>query len=151
MKHTKTLLTAGIISTLLISGCASIVSGTQQNIFVQAVNQDTNKTIANANCVLTDTKGMQYTINTPGSAYISKGLGIINLDCKSKGFHQAQIGVGPSFDAWTIGNILFWPGVAVDLATGAAEKYPAHITVLMSQKITKHSVHTIKVKGHPKK
>lgn len=117
---------------LLLTGCATIFTGTTQNINVQALNTNNNSIIPGATCVITDGKGRTYPISSnPGSTVISKGQGALSVRCMKAGYRQKEIGVGQDFNAWTIVNVLFWPGFIVDAATGAIQKYPSYITVLM--------------------
>jgi hypothetical protein len=128
-----TLLSVAMLATLM-SGCASMISGTTQTIYVQALDQTTLKKIPNARCVINDAKNNTYAINgNPGSVLMSKGQGALQTQCKAPGYAQSAIGVGSSFDAWTLGNIIFPLGIVVDVVTGAVEKYPDHITVLMTK------------------
>gem|GEM_PF-860215 len=133
------------LSFLILTSCATIVSGTSQVVHVQVVDSKTHKLIHGAKCNITDPKGVIYLVNTnPGSVSIPKVYGNLTINCKATGYYQQQIGLGSSFNAWTLGDILFWPGAIVDMATGAAKKYPSHITVLMSTHAVKDPVTTIK-------
>lgn len=133
-KPTKAVAATLILSGVLASGCASIVSGTSQTLHVQAVDAKTLKPIADARCTVRDSKGNNYPISSnPGTVDLGKGQGTLQTTCTAPSYHQAAIGTGQSFDAWTIGNIIFWPGVFVDIFTGAIQKYPDYVTVVMSK------------------
>lgn len=122
---------AGLFATTL-AGCATVFTGTTQRIDVQAVDTATHHPIAGARCTVTDGQGSELVVDSnPGSVIVTKGKGSLNVRCTRAGYVQKQVGVGQSFNAWTIVNVLFWPGVLVDAATGAIQKYPSHITVLM--------------------
>lgn len=132
MKTVKLL--CGMSLAALATGCASMISGTTQTIYVQAIDQSTNKQIPNASCVMKDSKNNAYTLRgNPSSVLISKGQGVLQTECKAPGYVQNGVGTGATFDAWTIGNIIFPLGVVVDVVTGAVEKYPDHVTVLMTK------------------
>ncbi len=125
------LITGGLIA-LMASSCASIVSGTSQTIYIQAIDLNTHARILDASCEVKDSKNLTYVVNgNPSSLVISKSQGALQTTCKAKGYEQAAVGTGQTFDAWTIGNIIFWPGIIVDVVTGAVQKYPDHVTVLM--------------------
>lgn len=117
----------------MISGCATIVSGTTQPIHLQAIDCRTHEIIRGAHCTLSDNKGHTYVYNSnPGTVIVTKGQGALMAHCSKPGYIQKQIGIGQSFNAWTVANvILFWPGVFVDALSGAMQQYPSHITVLM--------------------
>jgi len=123
------------LSAALVAGCATVMSGTTQTINVQAIDEKTNETIPGAKCTVTDGKGRVYPVTSnPGSVVVTKGQGALDTRCLVKGYHQKQVGVGQDFNAWTVANVLFWPGLIVDAATGAVQKYPSHITVIMERR-----------------
>lgn len=131
-------LIGGVALLALAAGCASIVSGTSQTIYVQAVDETNNQRIPGATCVIRDSKNNTYAVRgNPGSLLISKGQGVLQTSCSAAGYTQSAVGTGATFDAWTIGNIIFPLGVVVDVVTGAIQKYPDHITVLMTKSKTK--------------
>lgn len=118
---------------LAMAGCATILSGSTQTIAVQALNANTQERLSDVRCTITDGQGNVYTLSdVPGTVMVTKGKGALNFDCRKKGYRQTNVGAGESFNAWTVANVLFWPGFLVDAATGALQKYPSHFTVLMS-------------------
>lgn len=130
----KITLACGVSLAALSAGCASMISGTTQTIYVQAIDQSTHRVIPNAVCVMKDSKNNVYPLRgNPSSILISKGQGVLHTECKAPGYQQSAVGTGATFDAWTIGNIIFPLGVVVDVVTGAVQKYPDHVTVLMAK------------------
>ena len=125
----------GFISTLLlISGCATIFTGTSQNLGIRVVDADTNSVIEKSKCTLFDGEGMTHTIsNGEGSVIVQKGKGSLKIECKSGGYKQKSISVSQNFNAVTVANVLFWPGIIVDAVTGAMQKYPPHAIVQMEK------------------
>lgn len=125
---------AAFAAALSLTGCATMFSGTTQSIHVQAVDSRTTQVIPGARCSISDDKGHTYNLDSnPDSVVVSKGKGALNVKCVKPGYYQKQIGVGQSFNAWTIVNVLFWPGIIVDALSGATQKYPSHITVMMEK------------------
>lgn len=117
---------------VMLAGCATVFTGTTQRIDVQAIDTVNHQVIPGASCTVTDGQGAELAVaGNPGSVVVTKGKGALNVRCHRQGYVQKQVGVGQSFNGWTIVNVLFWPGVLVDAATGAIQKYPSHITVLM--------------------
>lgn len=150
MKKLITSLTV-ISSTLVLASCATIVSGTTETIHVQSIDSKTQQFVQGAHCILNDGKANTYVVNgNPGTAVVSRGNGAIQAKCMAPGYHQKAIGIGTSFNAWTLVNVLFWPGLIVDGLSGAYSKYPDHITVLMESNATS-VVHATKpvVKSKP--
>lgn len=124
-----------LVSTLTaLSGCATIISGSSQKISLQAIDKNTQHVIPDAKCSLTNSKGVIHPVyGNPGSITVDREYGKLQANCTARGYRQTGVGVGESFNAWTLVDILFWPGFFVDAATGAAKKYPSHITVLMQK------------------
>lgn len=118
------------ISGLMISlaGCATIVSGTQQSLFV-----DTPE-VEGAKCKLTDSKsGVWYLPDSPGSVTVTKGNGPMNISCKKEGYKTASISLEEDVAGAAFGNIILGGGIGifVDAASGAAQKYPDKAVVFM--------------------
>lgn len=117
---------------VVLAGCATVFTGTTQTINVQAIDTVSHQPIPGASCTVINGEGAELAVaGNPGTVMVSKGKGALNVRCVRKGYVQKQVGVGQNFNAWTIVNVLFWPGVLVDAATGAIQKYPSHVTVLM--------------------
>jgi hypothetical protein len=125
-----------LLPALALVGCATIFTGTTQNINIQAIDTKTNQPVSDVSCTLTDGKGVVYAIpSNPGSVLVSKGSGAITPNCRKEGYVQKTFGAGDSFNAVTMINILFWPGFIVDAMSGSMHKYPSHITVVMEKTI----------------
>lgn len=127
------------VALIAIAGCATVFTGTTQRVHVQAVDSQSHNLVAGARCTVIDGQGAEIPVDhNPGSVVLTKGKGALNVRCAKPGYVQKQVGIGQSFNAWTIVNVLFWPGILVDAATGAIQKYPSHITVLMESAHRKH-------------
>ncbi len=127
------------VALISLAGCATVFTGTTQSVHIQAVESMSHNVIPGARCTVIDGQGAEISVDgNPGSVILTKGKGALNVRCVKPGYVQKQVGVGQSFNAWTIVNVLFWPGILVDAATGAIQKYPSHITVLMGPAHRKH-------------
>jgi len=118
--------TAGL---LLVSGCATVTTGTGQTIKVV-----TEKDVNGARCELIDQKGGTWLVeSTPGEVKVNKGDGPMTVACSREGYLDSSSLVDESVTGATYGNILLGGaiGVAVDAASGAAQHYPDVITVWM--------------------
>jgi uncharacterized protein YceK len=118
------------LASLLLSGCASIVSGQNQSLSVVAKNGADD--VAGARCTLSNDKG-QWFATTPGSVTVRRSYSAMAVDCKSDGA-VGVASVKSSTKGMAFGNVLFGGliGVGVDVATGAAYDYPDIITVMLS-------------------
>lgn len=117
-----------------LTGCASIVSGTNQS-----VSLETNPA-NNATCSLTNDKGKWFVPNTPGSVTISRSYQDLVVDCQKKGYRAATSKVKSTTKPMAFGNVIFGGviGAGVDVASGAAYDYPTSIHISMI-KVGKYS------------
>lgn len=116
---------------LLLSSCATILSGTSQTLNVRVVD-DNKELLDKVNCTVYDGGGGSYALtNNPGTVKVTRSGGSITVNCVKKGYKQLNTSVGDSFNAVTIANVLFWPGFIVDAASGSYKKYPSHYEVQM--------------------
>ncbi|MFZ5762075.1 MAG: hypothetical protein ACOY8P_04015 [Thermodesulfobacteriota bacterium] len=129
MKKVSVLAACSLLGVSLLSGCATITSGT-----TQSVNIVTEKEVHDAKCELTDKKGGKWWVpSTPGSASVRKGDGPLSIVCKKDGYKIAKLIVDETLVPATFGNIILGGGIGilVDAASGAAQQYPDQITVWM--------------------
>jgi len=115
----------------MLTGCATIVSGTQQNMFIDTPH------VNGAECKLNDSKnGSWYLPSTPGSVSVLKGNGPMNVTCTKKGYETTSISVEETFAGATLGNVILGGGVGifVDAVSGAAQIYPDKVIVWMQPK-----------------
>jgi hypothetical protein len=119
-----------ILSTLVLSGCASITSGKVQPVSVTTACD--GEPFNGAMCTLTNDKGSWF-VKTPGSVSINKAYADLTVECKKD---QAQ-GVatfqskseGAVWGNLIAGGII---GYAVDAGTGAGFSYPPVLAINMT-------------------
>ncbi len=131
----KLIKTLALSAFVTVAGCATVMSGSTQTVQIQAVDATSHEPLSGVSCTVTDGKGNIYVPNgMPGAILVTKGNGALQPTCKRAGYRQTSVGVGSSFNAWTLVNVVFfWPGLIVDAATGAMQSYPSHMTVLMAK------------------
>ena len=108
-----------------LSGCASIVSGTSQEIKVV-----TNP--AGANCQFVREGSVIASVNnTPGGVTIRKTKHDITLKCNKEGYQEATYLNHSGADGATFGNIILGGGIgwAIDSASGSDNKYTGEVNV----------------------
>ncbi len=123
-----------VTSILLISGCATVFSGTNQTVNVQAIDSENNSVLEKCKCIVIDSNGGQHPLTSnPGIVSVPRGNGGLLVNCKKDGYKQLNMSVGDSFNVLTVVNVLFWPGFIVDAASGSYKKYPSHYLVTMEK------------------
>ena len=118
---------AAILLGLLSGACSTIVEGTDQAVTV--ITEP-----AGAACTL-EREGTAIAVidPTPGTVQVEKSKQNIAVLCTRED-HQDSAGVlSSTFQSMTFGNILFGGviGLAVDASSGAMNKYPDSITIVM--------------------
>ena len=119
-----------LAATLGTGGCASIVEGTSQTVTV-------NTNPGQAMCELKRGGMTVAVVNpTPGSVTVEKSKDHISVLCSKEGHESAGGVLSSEFQAMTVGNLLFGGiiGVAVDASSGAMNKYPSSVTVMLPPK-----------------
>lgn len=131
MKISKKIIS--LIMVIALTGCATIFSGTTQDINVKVVDKNQQE-IPGAICEIKDGSGASYTLpSNPGIIKVSKANGSVTINCSKAGYKQSNTLVGDSFNAVTLVNVLFWPGFIVDAVSGAYKKLPTHYVVTMDK------------------
>ena len=101
-----------LLTILGTTGCASIISGTTQSVFV-------NSSPSGANV---EVDGLQAT--TPAKLELKRSQPSHNVRVTKEGYEPANVSIGRKFNPWVAGN-LFWGygvvvGVIVDFVSGGA-------------------------------
>ena len=101
-----------LLAILSTTGCASIISGTTQSVFV-------NSSPSGANV---EVDGLQAT--TPAKLALKRIQASHNIRVTKQGYEPASVSIGRKFNPWVAGN-LFWGygvvvGVLVDFVSGGA-------------------------------
>jgi len=106
---------------LLVTGCASVVSGTRQRIAV-------NSTPSGARLSVIDGDGATVLkTNTPAVIHLKRGKGYFagsyyKVQMEADGYQPSAANIYPSLNGWYVGNILLGGIIGlffVDPATGA--------------------------------
>jgi hypothetical protein len=119
----------------VLTGCASIVSGTNQIVSVETL-QSAGKVVG-ASCKLENDKGVWY-VTTPGTVTVHRAYGDMMVKCEKDGFGPGVATVKSSTKGMLAGNLLFGGpiGAGVDAASGAAYDYPNLFQIMMGTSTT---------------
>lgn len=127
----KQFITLGLVaSSALLVSCASITTGTKQNVMVKT------PPVNAAECTLRNSKGEWYVKSTPESVKVHRAYDDLIVSCTKKGYGTRQRNVKSSTRGMAFGNAVFggFVGAGVDVASGAAYLYPDEIVVPMTRK-----------------
>ncbi|OGT36989.1 MAG: hypothetical protein A3F11_09275 [Gammaproteobacteria bacterium RIFCSPHIGHO2_12_FULL_37_14] len=127
----KTILVSLISIIGLLSGCASIVSGTSQRISVSTAPAK------GASCSLENNKGKWYLNNTPGTVTVNRSFNDLQINCKKPGYTPTFKQVASNTKGMVFGNAVFGGilGAGIDMADGAAYEYPQSIDLPMRKHV----------------
>lgn len=123
-----------IAASLLLGGCASIMSGTTQDIAINST--------PGASYAVTDRNGSPVASGmTPATIPLNRGMGYFKtgsykIELKKPGYQARRIDVSPSVNGWYWANIAIpgniWWMLVVDPSTGAMYKLsPGEIDVAL--------------------
>ncbi|MFI4957245.1 MAG: hypothetical protein ACHQAX_08570 [Gammaproteobacteria bacterium] len=119
-------------SVVLLSGCATVFTGTEQPIHVNVVDKKSEKELPQARCSITDKIGRVHTLTQlPDTLTIAKDQGPLQVNCSQLGYHDYSSTINGSFNPVALLDILFWPTFFVDIGTGSLKEFPEHYTVEM--------------------
>lgn len=115
------------LAALPLAGCASITTGTSENVAVSTAPS------AGARCQLANEKGHWTVDPTPGSTTVHKAYGPLTVTCTDAKGDKGVTTVQSKTEGAAYGNILLGGviGAAVDMSSGAAYLYPSEINVTL--------------------
>jgi hypothetical protein len=119
---------APAVLAVLLSGCATVVEGSTQPIYVATTPQP------DADCTVSNSRGIWY-LTSPGTVVVAKSESVLKVLCKKSGWQDgtayltsrvptsAMVGMGLPY----VGII----SAAVDGSTGASNLYPNTVSIAM--------------------
>jgi uncharacterized protein YceK len=116
-----------IIACIAMSGCASIISGTDQTISVNTVPPGASCKLLREGTVIGEVS------NTPGGVVVEKTKHDITVECAKEGYLPATATLDSGIEGSTFGNIVLGGviGWGIDSASGADNEYPEHVDVTL--------------------
>jgi len=116
----------GLLATT--AACATVVGGTTQEVYVD--------TEPKAAACTANRQGATVGVikSTPGKVGLARSKETVILSCTLEGYEQSNEVLVASFTGATVGNILLGGlvGVAIDAASGANNKYPERVMVVLT-------------------
>ena len=125
-----------------LTGCASIVNGTNQVVSVET--RATAGSVSGASCKLQNDKGVYY-VTTPGTVTVHRAYGDMLVTCDKAGLPTTTASFKSSTKGMLAGNLVFGGviGAGVDMASGAAYDYPALLQIIMKDGINDATATTL--------
>ncbi len=117
-----------LLSIALLPACATVTSGTSQNVAVESIPAGAACTISRQGAVLGTVAA------TPGSLEVSKSRQDLIVACTHPDHQPASRTVVAEGQAMVAGNILIGGGIglAIDAATGAMNRYPGTVSLTLA-------------------
>ena len=113
---------------IALSGCASIIEGSTQEITV-------NTSPSDANCaIMRNGQHIAEVSHSPGSAVIKKTGADLTIQCTKPGYQEASVVNDSDVAAATFGNLILGGliGVIIDAADGSIHKYDDAVSVTLA-------------------
>lgn len=124
----RVILTALLPAITLISGCATLTTGTDNSVTIDTVPPG-------ASCELRQGADRVYFVNpTPGTIEIEKSKKDVGVVCQKEGYLPEAGVLTSELQSMSFGNVLFGGviGVAVDASSGALNDYPPMMRLIMT-------------------
>jgi hypothetical protein len=117
----------------MLSGCASIIDGGDQQVTVVTASHAQPVT-GPSSCVLRNTRGV-WTVASPGTTKIRRADDALQVRCEAPGYAPRGTQVESGVNGMVFGNILIGGlvGYLIDRSSGAAFQYPEQIAVEMGE------------------
>jgi hypothetical protein len=123
-----------LLAPLAFSGCATLSSGTMQEVALSTQTAD-GEPLARAQCVLKNDRGA-WKAESPAQVQVRRSDGDLTVECRKDGFEAGVARlvsrVYPSF----VAEALLWGvGPLVDHLNGSAYDYPAKVSIKMGASV----------------
>jgi len=117
------------ISSLMMAGCATVISGRYEEIHVTTYCGSQR---VEASCHVSNENG-EWNMITPGKVRVQKGFGDLVLFCRGDNFEPHMMRVQSSTTATNFGNLLLGAGAGalVDVNDGAGYAYPEEVNFVV--------------------
>jgi hypothetical protein len=114
---------------LVMGGCASVMMGSYQDIFIET---KCGEKPVKAECSVSNEIGV-WSVKTPGSIHLHKGYDELELNCKGESFDLHKVYINSSGNLPLYGNALVGGGIGAftDIETRAGFDYPTKITFIV--------------------
>jgi len=126
-------LCAGACLFSILTGCASVVHGTNQAVTIETLTAD-GKLIEGAECSVANDKAETVALSG-SSALVRRSDGTLNIECKQAGYLPASGQATSRINGGMVGNVVLGGlvGAAIDSGTGAGFNYPSWMQLVFGE------------------
>ena len=126
-------LCAGACLFSILTGCASVVHGTNQAVTIETLTAD-GKLIEGAECSVANDKAETVALSG-SSALVRRSGGTLNIECKQAGHLPASGQATSRINGGMVGNVVLGGlvGAAIDSGTGAGFNYPSWMQLVFGE------------------
>jgi hypothetical protein len=131
-----------MFAAVTISGCASIVDGSTQNISVKPMQG--GKIVHDANCIVSNSKGSWHASGGQ-SVVVKKASDDLNVSCTDyeTGEVATQNSPKKTNTGWAVANFFLWDfctiSCIIDFSSGAIYEYPSQVVIPMAAPVIKQA------------
>lgn len=117
-----------------ISACASLTTGSMQEVAIQTVYEGNQ--VFGASCTVKNDRS-DKTLTTPGKVLVDKSIGSLEIKCSRNGFPDGLVTLESRTGGEVFGNILLGGviGAGLDIGSGSAYKYNYSIIVELGKSL----------------
>lgn len=114
---------------LVLAGCASIVEGTDQTVYVHLNPQDAACDVHREGLPIARVSGDNPYL------HLSKSKNDLTLTCKADGYQEQVLMIESSASGWGVAGCFLIDLCITDYSTGALNKYPESITISLQPEV----------------
>ena len=124
MKNSATFAILGLVS--LLYGCASIVEGTEQTLFVELSPKEAVCDVQREAVTIGRVTGSNPSVN------ISKSKNDLIFRCNAPGYKEQFVKIESSASGWGVAGCFLIDLCITDYSTGALNKYPETLSISLT-------------------
>ena len=114
------------MAVLLLGGCASIIEGTDQHLTVSLTPKEAVCEVTRKGVPIGTVSDANHTLN------VAKSRNDLTFVCNAPGYRERIVKIESSASGWGIASCLLVDLCITDYSTGALNKYPTNLTIVLS-------------------
>lgn len=124
---------AALVAAALLSGCATVTSGTSQTVMI-------NSDPEGAECTVSRQEALLATVTTPAPVTLKRHAASLYVLCRKAGYEDNRVVINSRFENASAGNFLLGGvvGTMIDASSGASSRYEPSILVRLTPQTMAH-------------